>query len=355
MQEPHSPKPARGSVNIEEEEKDTATSLGEKTDATSIYDIQPPPPSQQRQRDLSKTISRSSKRSNAFERVTSRLTTRSIIDPGPPPDGGIVAWTQVLCAWFAILNTWGFVNSFGAFQPYYESILPEPASTISWIGSVQACLMFAMGMFSGRALDRGWFRPTVAFGIAIHIIGVFCLSVSKTYWQFLLTQGLCTGIGGGIFFVPIMGLCSTYFARKRGMALGIVTCGNSAGGIIYPVIVRQLLPKLGFGWTVRILGFINVASLAIVIAFMKPRLPPRKTGPLIEWEALRDTPYCLHVLGMCFLLPPVYCVFYYVSLSHLSLSILEFLVRWIGKGIRLTTSRSRLSPAITSVCHTPRL
>jgi MFS family permease len=323
------------SIKHEEEEEDRAISIGEKTDATNIHDIQPPP--SQQQDNLTKSISRTSKRSTTLARVRSHLTTRSITDPGPPPDGGLVAWTQVLCAWFAILNTWGFVNSFGAFQPYYESILIEPASTISWIGSVQACLMFAMGTLSGRALDRGWFRPTVVLGVAIHLVGIFCLSISKTYWQFLLTQGLCTGIGGGIFFVPIMGLCSTYFAKKRGMALGIVTCGNSAGGIIYPVIVRQLLPKLGFGWTVRILGFINVASLALVIAFMRPRLPPRKTGPLIEWEALRDMPYCLHVLGMCFLLPPVYCVFYYVSLSLHSLSTLKFLAGMDGKSHTIDT------------------
>ena len=298
--------------NGSHKDEEKAPSIGENTDASSNNDIEPtisqPYIAQGQQ------ISRSnSKRSNALSRVASHLTTRSIRDPGPPPDGGVVAWTQVLCAWFAIMNTWGFVNSFGAFQPYYETILPEPASSISWIGSIQAWLLFFVGMFSGRALDRGWFRPTVALGIAVQLVGIFTLSAAKTYWQLLLTQGLCTGIGGGIFFVPIMGLCSTYFSTHRGMAIGIVTTGNSAGGVIYPVVVRQLLPKIGFGWTVRVLGFINVASLAIVIAFMKPRLPPRKSGSLIEWEALKDTPYVLHVLGMCFLMPPIYCVFYYVS------------------------------------------
>ncbi|KAL6708783.1 hypothetical protein ACN47E_002479 [Coniothyrium glycines] len=285
---------------------------GEKTGAPSINDIYPLPLQQQHQ--ARPKLSRcSSKRSNALARISSRLTTRSIKDPGPPPDGGVRAWVQVMCAWFAILNTWGFVNSFGAFQPYYESILPETASTISWIGSIQACLLFTLGMFSGRALDRGWFRPTAALGITIHLVGMFTLSAASSYWQLLLTQGLCTGIGGGIFFVPIMGLCSTYFSSHRGMALGIVTSGNSAGGIIYPIVVRQLLPKIGFGWTVRVLAFINVASLALVLAFMKPRLPPRKSGPLVEREALKDVPYILHVLGVCFLMPPVYCVFYYIA------------------------------------------
>ncbi|CAI6341951.1 unnamed protein product [Periconia digitata] len=249
----------------------------------------------------------------ALERVASRLTTRSIRDPGPPPDGGTQAWIQVFCAWLAIMNTWGFVNSFGAFQTYYSEILPQTNSTISWIGSTQACLMFFLGGFSGRALDAGYFRPTIIVGILLHLLGIFAMSFATKYWHFLLTQGICTGIGGGIFFVPILGLVSTYFAKRRGFAIGLVTTGNSVGGIIYPTVVRQLLGKVGFGWTVRVLGFINVAALAVVIAFMKPRLPPRKTGPLWDMAAFRDIPYLLHVLGMCFIMPPVYCVFYYVA------------------------------------------
>ena len=335
-----------------EQEEEMSTSTGEKTETASICGICPEP---QQQHNLRPELSRnSSRRSNALGRVASRLTTRSIKDPGPPPDGGVRAWVQVLCAWFAVLNTWGFVNSFGAFQPYYESILPESASTISWIGSIQACLLFTLGMFSGRALDRGWFRPTVALGISIHLIGIFTLSAAKSYWQLLLTQGLCTGVGGGIFFVPIMGLCSTYFSSHRGMALGIVTSGNSAGGIIYPLVVRELLPKIGFAWTVRVLGFLNVASLALVLAFMKPRLPPRRSGPLIDWEALRDTPYVLHVLGVCFLMPPVYCVFYYVSLPpamatpHYALSLLT----WADCDFRPRRARHGVHH-VPEPCHHP--
>ncbi|KAJ4346291.1 hypothetical protein N0V95_005501 [Ascochyta clinopodiicola] len=262
--------------------------------------------------DLSLTRSQS-RPANALGRIQSRLTTHSLAEPGPPPDGGFRAWSQVFCAWLAIVNSWGFVNSFGAFQPYYETILPERVSTISWIGSVQACLVFGLGIFSGRALDRGWFRPTVALGIVVQLIGIFTMSAAHSYWQLLLTQGFCTGLGGGIFFVPIMGVCVTYFSKKKAMALGIVTSGTAMGGVLYPLVVRQLLGKVGFGWTVRVLGFMNVASLAFCIAFMRPRLPPRKTGPLVDWAAFKDAPYCLQVLGTCFLMPPVYCVYYFVA------------------------------------------
>ncbi|KAJ4982690.1 major facilitator superfamily transporter [Stagonosporopsis vannaccii] len=235
------------------------------------------------------------------------------MDSTLPPNGGGRAWMQVFCAWLGILNTWGFVNAFGAFQTYYTSVLPESPSAISWIGSIQACLMFAVGTVSGYALDAGFFRSTIVVGMSLQLLGIFTMSAASTYWQLVLTHGVCTGLGGGIFFVPVMGLVSTYFTKKRGLALGIVTTGTSAGGLIYPFVVQQLINRVGFGWTVRVLGFMNLASLAVVAAFMKPRLAPGSRRPLVDKAAFRDVPYMLHALGLCLLMPPVYFVFYYVA------------------------------------------
>jgi MFS family permease len=256
--------------------------------------------------------SRKSATATALSRIASRLATASLPEPGPPPDGGLTAWTQCFLTWLVVFNTWGFVNSFGAFQTYYSSTLNLPQSTISWIGSTQAFLMFFLGAFSGRAFDAGLLRPVIILGIIVQLVGMFCMSLSTKYWQLFVTQGVLTGIGGGIFFCPSMGLLSTYFSKHRGIAVGISTTGNSTGGIIFPLIVRQLLPKVGFAWTVRVLGFVNLASLVVVVAFMKPRLRPRKAGPIIEWTAIRDVPYVLFVLGVCFLMAGVYFVFYYV-------------------------------------------
>jgi hypothetical protein len=120
---------------LSEDVEDMAS--GEKSELPIAHE----PPVQAQDESLSRTKSRPS---NTIARIASHITTRSIRDPGPPPDGGFVAWTQVACAWLAIFNSWGFVNSFGAFQPYYESILPESSSTISWIGTRRMCANFTI-------------------------------------------------------------------------------------------------------------------------------------------------------------------------------------------------------------------
>lgn len=45
--------------------------------------------------------------------------------------------------------------------------------------------------------------------------------------------------------------------------MGLATTGGSVGGIIFPLIMQSVTPKLGFGWAVRILGFICLLLLLV--------------------------------------------------------------------------------------------
>ena len=92
-------------------------------------------------------------------------------------------------------------------------------------------------------------------------------------------------------------MISTYFSKKKVFALGLVASGTATGGLVFPVIVQQLLPKIGYPWTVRVIGFVMLAIMIVTVSFTKPRLPPRKSGPLVEWAAFKELPYVLFSLG----------------------------------------------------------
>lgn len=127
--------------------------------------------------------------------------------------------------------TWGYLNSFGSFQTYYEQTMPDtPPSTISWIGSLQIWLTMVGGVFTGRLLDAGFFVPTFFVGAALQVLGMFLMSVSKTYWQLMLTQGVLTGLGGGIFFTPSLALVTTVSDESTPLMGGNVTTPRAPSG-----------------------------------------------------------------------------------------------------------------------------
>lgn len=41
-----------------------------------------------------------------------------------------------------------------------------------------------------------------------------------------------------------------------------------------------------------------LAIMIVTLAFTKPRLPPRKSGALVEWGAFKELPYTLFSIGM---------------------------------------------------------
>lgn len=214
---------------------------------------------------------------------------------------------------FVCFNTWGYIASFGVFQTYYISALNRPASDISWIGSLQVFLIFFVGTFSGRALDMGYFRSFYIIGSTIQFLGVFMTSISTKYWQLILAQGLCTGLGTGLIFCPVTGLVATHFSKHRVFALAFCLAGGSAGGMVFPAVVRELLPRIGFGWTVRVIGFIMLVLAIPGLILFKVRLPPRKSGPLIEWSAFKEASYSFFCIGMFLNFWALYFAFYYVS------------------------------------------
>lgn len=218
----------------------------------------------------------------------------------PPPDGGYVAWTQAVMAHLVIINTWGTINSFGIFQSFYRTFLSRDPSDISWIGSMQVFFLFVIGVLTGRLTDAGFFRPVFAVGSALVVFGSLTASFATEYWQLFLSQGVCIGLGMGCLFCPVMAVLSTYFQRKRNLAIGIAISGSATGGVIYPLMVRQLLPQIGFAWTMRAMALVQLVTLLVANVFMRTRIGPRRSGPLVELSAFREKPYTLFTIGMFF-------------------------------------------------------
>ncbi|PSR94513.1 major facilitator superfamily domain-containing protein [Coniella lustricola] len=252
-----------------------------------------------------------------------------VSDPGPIPDGGLQAWLQVLGSWVVLAATWGLVNSFGVYQTYYETVLLSSASSssISWIGSIQAFLLMFAGVVAGPLYDAGHFRLLLICGLFLIIFGMFMTSLAWAYWQIVLAQGLCVGIGMAFCFLPSTAILAQYFSTRRALAIGISSSGSPIGGIIFPIVLSSLTKSLSFGWATRVIAFMLLGLSVIPLVFMRTRVPPTgRKRALIDTAALRDPAFVLFVAASFFLFLCLYTAFFYLQLfdeKH-EISSLEF-------------------------------
>lgn len=133
---------------------------------------------------------------------------------------------------------------------------PQRSADSRWLASVQITLTFGLSVISGALFDAYSARPLVvlsAVGQFGSLVAIACelrlrrrslTAVSKTYYQFLLSHA-AFGIAGAIVYSPASGIAAHWFLRRRGTAVAVIMSGGGLGGVIYPILVKNLTDRFG--------------------------------------------------------------------------------------------------------------
>ncbi|KAK9345215.1 major facilitator superfamily domain-containing protein [Lipomyces starkeyi] len=156
-----------------------------------------------------------------------------------PPDMGSRAWLCVLGAWFGFFCSFGYLN------------------------------------FCGRLYDMFGTRPLPYPGAILLALGIVTTSACKEYYQFILAQGICTSLGASAIYNASISSVSGWFVKKRGAALGLSVSGSSVGGVILPIVFREVLKRSNFGWAVRSVGFLMIFAAIISCLAITSRFTPK--------------------------------------------------------------------------------
>lgn len=163
-------------------------------------------------------------------------------------------------------------------------------------------MMFAGGPIVGMAYDNYGPRYILLLGTFLHVFGLMMASISTKYYQFLLAQGICSSLGASMIFYPAMSTLATWFFKRRALAYGVVAAGSSVGGVVIPIMVQHLLPKAGFGWTMRGVAFLILFLMVFANLAVRSRIPPhpQPVGIRDFINPLKEIPFLLTTLAFFF-------------------------------------------------------
>lgn len=169
---------------------------------------------------------------------------------------------------------------------------------------MQIFFMSVLGPIIGRIHDRYGIRLLVAVGSFMHVFGLMMASLSTEYYQFMLSQGVCSSIGVAAVFICALSTISGWFTKKRGLAFGVLATGSSLGGVVFPLMISNLLRTVGYGWALRSVAFVIFVLLVVANLTLRTRrapIPTTLTKQLVV-RPFREVPFQLLLVGL-FLVP----------------------------------------------------
>lgn len=155
-----------------------------------------------------------------------------------------------------------------------------------------------VGVLAGPLFDAGYLPIMLPFGSFMVIFGYMMTSLATEYYQVMMAQGVCVGLGAGFIFVPSVALLPQYFRKRRALANGLAASGSSFGGVIYPIMFNQLQKQVGFAWATRAIAFVSLATCTFSCLVLRARFLPTERRSLIQLSAFKEIPYLLFCLAL---------------------------------------------------------
>lgn len=181
-------------------------------------------------------------------------------------------WFIVAACFILGFVTHGIRFSFGIFFKPLETDLSLSRALTSDIFSLYMILCSIFAIIAGWALDR--YQPKAIVATMGFLTGMSLLlsSYANTLWHLLLTYSLLLAAGTGPAYAVVMPLTSRWFTIRRGLALGIVSCGISIGIMCISPLSAWFVNNLGWQTSYFILALIAFFTMTPV-AFLLKKAP----------------------------------------------------------------------------------
>ncbi|KAF9097653.1 hypothetical protein BGX27_000923 [Mortierella sp. AM989] len=199
-------------------------------------------------------------------------------DSAPEYLEGGYGWIVLIGAVMVSFWSPGLHFAWGIYQSHLvrDNIIPGAnASSLSWVGSIAAWGLLVVGPVIVPITAKIGERATLSIGTFLLAAGYIGASFATQYWHLYLTLGFLFGFGGCFAYFTALGVLNQYFNKRRGLANGIVTAGGSIGTSVMAMALRVMLPQIGFRWTLRILGIVMFAVIALATVLIRPYHPVR--------------------------------------------------------------------------------
>jgi MFS family permease len=188
------------------------------------------------------------------------------------------AWVVLGAVVLVMLAASGLRAVFGVFIKPVEAEYGWDRTALSGVAALSLLLLGAIAPFAGWLSDRWGPRRVILLSLVLLGFGAALSSQVTSLWQLYASVGILTALGaGGLGMATVATIAARWFEAHRGLVLGILGAGMSAGQLV--IIPLAVWLTLHYGWRQSFLWLgASVFVTALPLAVWLIRDDPAQKG-----------------------------------------------------------------------------
>ncbi|MDQ0849195.1 MFS family permease [Arthrobacter sp. B3I9] len=180
------------------------------------------------------------------------------------------AWIVAAVAFLALVGAAGFRAAPGVLMVPLQNEFGWSTTVLSAAVSINLVLFGLTAPFAAALMERFGIRGVTSVALVLIGAGSALTVLVNQSWQILLTWGLLIGLGtGSMALVFAATIANTWFAKSRGLVIGILTAGSAAGQLVFLPFIALLAQDPGWRQASLLIAAGALAVVPLVMKFLK--------------------------------------------------------------------------------------
>ncbi len=182
------------------------------------------------------------------------------------------AWVVAALTFLTMLTTAGAMGLPGALILPLHAEYGWSTATISSALALRILLFGLMAPFSAAFIIRFGLRAVIVCAVALISGGLLAATAMTSFWHLLALWGVVVGLGTGLTAMVLGAtVANRWFAKSRGLVLGLLTASAATGQLAFLPLATMLVERVGWRAAVFPTVAACLAVAALVALFMADR------------------------------------------------------------------------------------
>ncbi|WP_249872671.1 MFS transporter [Oceanobacillus saliphilus] len=189
------------------------------------------------------------------------------------------SWIILSITFFSIIVAGIVISSSGVFIDPFANEFGWDRSVIALAFAISLFLYGISGPFMAALLEVLGMKKMMLISMATLFTGSVLTLIMNQSWHLIIIWGIIIGLGSSLFLTVVSPyVANHWFAKRRGLAVGILTASTATGQLILLPILASIIENYSWQFAMGLIIILSLIMLSIIFLFMKNT--PKEAGIL---------------------------------------------------------------------------